>query len=390
MEESAQISIWVGPGAEPGRVKIVWGDVNGKWPLYRLFSRPLLRKAEAARSALGQLGTAYLQPRPNFDEAISRLAGCGFDLRKALFDDCLPEDGRAAGEALEWFESLTTDRTNSFQITVYANPSVPIPWGLVHEYGAGHHGDDPYAGFWAVRYGVAALYNEMVPRHHRMSRPAHQVSLLSALNQAAYETTHQHLDPAERDFITTFLDRPVGRAFTSRGCGERWQQVGDSDCLIYFFGHASGSELRFTETDLLTASSFRSLFRRDSTVVRRPVQPAYVLSFLNGCASVSGLDDENFMVATADRGFCGFIGAEAPVPDRFALLFGQELLYNLLVAGVPVRQAMWRLWQKHKPMALFYGCYAHPDFAMNREEEQPSLPNGFDWPNFHPGPEAGG
>jgi hypothetical protein len=228
----------------------------------------------------------------------------------------------------------------------------------------------------------------MAPQPLRTARPAQNVRLLSAVNQAVFESTYEHLDPMHQNFITAFLDRPVGRAFSTRGCRERWKQVGDSDCVMHFFGHASGSELRFSETDLLTANSFRSVFRRESRVVRSRTEPTYVLTFLNGCASVSGQDAESFLVATADPGFCGFIGAEAIVPDRFALLFGQELLYCLMVEGLSVRQAMSRLWAKHKPMALFYGCYAHPNFAISRDDEHPPLPQGFDLRNFHPGPEA--
>jgi hypothetical protein len=371
--------------AGDGLVKIVWGDSTGaRFPPYRLYVKWLNDKALASRAALKAFHTAYLQPHPDFTQAIATLADHGYQLRRALFDDCPPEDRAAAAEPSLWFESLVRDPDSPIIISVHADPIMPIPWGLLHEFGSTQCNGDVYMGFWALRYQVAALYNGMAPRQLQIARPAGNVKLLSGLNQAVFESTREHLDAAQKDFIVNFLDRPVGRAFTSTGCRKRWNEVGDSDCVIHFFGHASGSELRFSDTDRLTASSFRNLFRRESHVVRPRTEPSYVLSFLNGCSSVSGDDANNFLVATADPGFCGFIGAEATVPDRFAMLFGQELLHSLLNEGIPVREAMSRLWRKHRPMALFYGCYAHPDFSISPAESCPVLPAGFDLCNFYP------
>jgi hypothetical protein len=367
-------------------VKIVWRDLMTglSFEPYQVYRKELNKKGARTRAALELLQIEYLKIRPNYSEPIAELTARGHELYTALFEDCRPEDKRTykAAEARDWFEGLNASKS-SVVVTVHADPVLPIPWGLLHERGPTADGSDPCEGFWALRHQVAALYNGMSPQRLRTARPSQNVMLLSALNQEIYEKTKQHLDCKQQEFLSAFLDRPVGRAFSTHGCSVRWQEVGDKDCVIHFFGHASGSELRFSDSDLLTAGSFRGLFRRESRVVRPRIEPVYVLSILNGCASVSGKGADSFLIATADPGFCGFIGAEAVVPDRFALMFGQELLHALMVEGVPVRRAMTQLWQKHRPMALFYGCYAHPDFAITRSKEYLSLPPGFEIRNYH-------
>jgi hypothetical protein len=372
------------------RVKIVWSDSTGaQFPPYRLVRQWLRDKSDRSRAALQFLRAAYLHPKPDFAEGVAALANHGRELRMALFNDCPPEDRNAAEEPRRWFDSLCRDTKRSIVITVHADPILPIPWGLLHEGAATSISADPYHGFWALRFSVATLYNGMKPRHLENPRPTHNVRLLSAINQAVFDSTRKHLGDAQRSFISAFLERPVGMAFSTAGCRERWREVGDRDCIIYFYGHASGVALQLAANDTLTASGFRSLFGRESGVIRTRVEPGYVLTVLNGCATVTGPDADSFLLATADPGFCGFVGAEAIVPDRFALLFGQELLYCLLTEGLSVREAMSRLWIKHNPMALFYGCYAHPKFAVARDSTHAPLPMDFDSRNFYPAHEAG-
>jgi hypothetical protein len=372
--------------ADEGRVKVVWGDSTGaRFPPYRLEIDWLSEKAEAARLALENLGTVYRAMRPDFTNAISELVKYGQALRRALFEDCLPDDRHAASEPQSWFDSIIANSVIPVTINVYADPILPIPWGVLHDETAVEMDGDTNAdcsGFWAIRHQVATLYNGMAPQRLWKHRPAKEVMLLSGLHQEAFDSIVQHLKQEQREFIGAFLDKPVGRAFTTQGCRQRWQQVGDRDCVIYLFGHATGSELKFSDEDLLTAITFRNLFRRESRVLRPESETSYVLTFLNGCASVSGQEAESFLMATADPGFCGYIGAEAVVPDRFALLYGQEFLYLLLIEGLSVREAMTRLLRKHTPMALFYGCYAHPDFAVTREDSSVKLPADFDFCNF--------
>jgi hypothetical protein len=380
-----QISVRMEQAGEH-HVKVVWSDSKGlRFPPYRLYRKWLAEKAAAARSALGDLRAEYLRETPRFDPVLETLAQRGAELLTALFNDHVPEDSFAAIEPRDWFADVTQGGNDPIQIMAYADPVLPIPWGLLHSGFPANRSGCIYDSFWAIRHNVVALYGGMSPQTFRVARPAENIRLLTGLNQEVFERTKLYLDPVQQNYIVSFLDRSVGLAFTSAGCRKRWEEVGDNDCLFHFFGHASGSELRFSDTDVLTASGFRGLFYRQSRVVRPRSDSGYILSFLNGCASVSGHDSESFLVATAYPGFCGFIGAEAIVPDRFALLFGQELLHCLLDDGLSVREAMSQLWLKHRPMGLFYGCYAHPDFKVTRANPYIPLPSAFGPANFRRG-----
>jgi hypothetical protein len=259
-------------------------------------------------------------------------------------------------------------------VTIHADPILQIPWGLLHDITPPYNvEEDIYDSFWARRYKVVTLYNGTQPRNLRAARHFDRLRLISAFNQFVFESTKTLLNSSDQQVVDWFSHRPVGAAFSTAGVRQRWREVGENDCLIHFFGHASGRELRFSESDVLTASQFRSLFRHESGLITRRGAPSYVLTILNGCATGAGHDAESFLEATADPGFCGFIGAEAPVPDNFALLFAQELMYSLILESRSVRETMLHLWTTHKPMALFYGCYAHPDFRIESAPKDPDI-----------------
>ena len=363
MPERNQISVRMEPAGDDV-VKVVWSDATGsKFPPYRVYRKWIACQAARARAALDHLRAAYLNPRPDFDCALRILADRGAELRRALFQKHVPDDSIAVADPRDWFEELQKNAPQPPRIVAYADPALPIPWGLLYEDGTAGIGGVDYNAFWALRHEVVALYSGMVPQSFGTARPAENVLLLSGLNQETFDRTIQHLNDAQKDFILEYIKRPIGSAYSSKGCETRFQEVGSKDCVFHFFGHATPSQLRFADHDILTVSGFQSLFYRER--LTRSSQLGHVLSFLNGCASGTGQGAESFLIATAYPGFCGFIGAEAIVPDRFALLFGQELLHCLLDDGQSVRQAMIGLWRKHVPMGLFYGCYAHPDFKIS-------------------------
>jgi hypothetical protein len=365
MMKSERINLKIRPDSE-NVAKVTWGDSTGSDFLpYGLYIKTVQEIASATRAALNTLSQAYLQPTPDFSNGLKLIAEKGNELREALFRATPPENTSHAAKIRDWFEKLAEARAPSITVTVHADPILQVPWGLLHD---GIPSDnttaDIYGGFWALRYDVATIYGGMEPQTLQAARQFEGVKLLSALNQEVFETTKTLLDSTDQNFIDNLLQLPVGKAFSTKGCSRRWQEVGDNDCLIYFFGHASGTELRFSERDLLSAYKFRTTFRRESPLAATRREPMYVFTFLNGCATVAGQDSESFLVATADPGFCGFVGAEAPVPDRFALLFGHDFLCSIFFEGRTVLETMRALWRKHKPMALLYGCYAHPEFRV--------------------------
>jgi hypothetical protein len=339
-----------------GRIRVTWGDGFTTYPSYDVNASWIKSKVVAVRSALEALGGTYRQARPDNETAMAELAKQGHNLRKALFRDRFAEDAATADEVLAWFEGL-----GPVTVTVNADASLPVPWGALHENGA--PGEDTYENFWAPRFKVAAVYSGMRALPGR--RTAGAAKLLAGLNQEVYGRTQALLDEVQQSAIDTMLKRPVGPAFTVEGCRTRWRAVGDCDCVIYFFGHATGEAILFNgQGEKLSADDFRDVFRRESSVVLGRTPALQVLTVLNGCLSASGADAESFMLATAEPGFYGFVGAEAPVPDRFGLLFGHDLLKALLEDRLSVREAMATLWAKHRPLGLLYGCYAHPGLTV--------------------------
>jgi hypothetical protein len=348
---------------------MAWGDGKTENLPYHLVPGWVSKKIADVRRALAALGDAYRAMQPDYEEALRGVAEAGHRLRRALFNDSLPEERGLANAARDWFEEL-----DPVSVTVNTDASLPIPWGVLHENGvplgstAGKETLDAiYAGFWAPRFEVAAIYSRMPPLRGR--RTPGVAKLLAALNQDMYEQTQELLDADRQRTIAALLERPVGKAYTVEGCRTRWTAVGDNDCVIYYFGHATGEALLFDSSGTrLSVGDFRELFTRNSSAATGATPPMRVLTVLNGCLSASGADSEGFLMATVEAGFYGFVGAEAEVPNRFGLLFGHDLLCALLNDGLSVREAMAGLWAKHRPLGLLYGCYAHPDLTVARHD----------------------
>lgn len=379
MTTARQIKLRVGP-VQNGLVKVVWtDDLGSQFPPYYIYHNILMKLGENARQALEAMASRYPLPDPDYCDAVAGLAETGLELRNALFEQYPPEYQLSAAAARNWFETLLVD---SLVLTIHSDPNLPLPWGLLHDRGPGRDEEETYGGFWATRHSAAVLYNGMKPRILSRPREADRVRLIAAVNEEVFLKTRKQLETGYEKLLEAIVARPVGQAFTTKGLTDRWRQVGDNDCLLYFFGHATGQELQFSDADRLSATRFRTVLRREGAVSGANDNLAYVLTILNGCATVTGTEGESFLVATADEGFCGFIGAEATVPDEFGMLFGQDLLRSLLWDGLSVREAMARLWRKHRPLGLFYGCYAHPEFRVTGAEVALETPDGFDDRNF--------
>ncbi|MGO7050344.1 hypothetical protein ACCT07_34495 [Rhizobium johnstonii] len=129
------------------KVKVVWEDARGLPFLpYHVYAEWIQQKVQVALAALDELNNAYRQTRPDFEPAIEKLAVAGDELRKALFDDTL--DHQLAHQPEAWFNRLAGSTTDEFDITVHADPSLPIPWGLLHNGSLSPRSDIwPAAGF---------------------------------------------------------------------------------------------------------------------------------------------------------------------------------------------------------------------------------------------------
>jgi hypothetical protein len=343
-----------------GRTTATWRDNASSFPPYRLVTAWLESKIDRTRAALENLTSSYPQQLTDDSPVLAELAQRGHDLRNALFEDHDPEDRATAEEARDWFDSMPKE---DVVVTINTDARLAIPWGVLHEHGDGAPPGQCYSGFWAPCFQVAASYSGMrIPPRGKSQGSA---KLLAGKNEVIYAKTLEQLDPDQQQRIAEQLKRPLGCANTVSGYRKLWSSVGDDPCIIYFFGHATGKELLFSDQaeGKLSVSDFRSVFRRESRTERGQQRAMKVLTVLNGCLSGTGEDAESFLLATALPGFYGFIGAEAQLPNRFGLLFGHELLEALLDDGMTVGNAMTAVRERYKPYGLLYGCYAHPQLT---------------------------
>jgi hypothetical protein len=364
-------------------VRVTWIDEIGrKHNPYLLIRDRALNKATSARDALKEVGNAYRNLQGDYDKSLRNLANHGRAVRDSLFSDGPPEYKQQMGEIRKWFESWSTDVETKIKLAVTVDPNFQIPWGVLHDFGSKDM--DPsvlYEGFWAIRYNVSALYNGFPPLPFRKTIPQEELMHLAAVDLPLFNRVTGFLDAQNVNLINGLLNRPVGQAFSTEGCKKRWKQACDNDCVISFFAHGSGKQIQISRDDQISASDFRDIFERESIVVKPHNSPVTALSLLNGCDTSAGDGYNSFLVATADPGFCGFVGVEATVPDRFALLFGQEFLHSVLISGRSVGETIQELWHKHYPMSLFYGNYADPDFRVEAADPI-QVPEDFETRNL--------
>lgn len=96
--------------------------------------------------------------------------------------------------------------------------------------------------------------------------------------------------------------------------------------MLNIFAHGANDGIELGTSDRLDITEFRKTFSRDQELLKTCDTPVFTLSFLNGCNTSAGDGIDSFLVATAERDFCGFIGVEAPIPNHFALLYWSGIL----------------------------------------------------------------
>ncbi|MCP4214635.1 MAG: hypothetical protein GY765_08255 [bacterium] len=370
------VTLKVAHSGREDRLKITWRDVYGYPFDYEVHRTQLLETGKECRELLNRLTEEFKNPLPRYGPILQTLAKKGNDLYYLLFDGCASNRDTAA-EAKELLKNSVQKGT---KLTVAMNTSVHIPWGLV--YAGEPPADDPttaaekakgkiehFPGFWALAFSLSVFYS-VGPVKMKLPLPRQSFKLLSALNKDEYLNVREMLGKEELAFFDTFMEREVGRTFSSRGCKQLWREVGDNECLIHFYCHSNGTELILAEDDKIGVVGFKRLFSRGDSDSNN-------LVFLNGCTTAVGELDMGFLSATAEPGFCGFVGAEARLPNTFALRFGLALLYCLLEEGLCLQEAVDMLRRRHWPLGLLYGCYAHPDFQI-----EPSAARGPEAPGF--------
>jgi hypothetical protein len=207
----------------------------------------------------------------------------------------------------------------------------------------------------------------------RKPRERKEFKTLSIVNRNVFQAGLAGLTVSEQQAVTNFLCLPEGSADDLSSCREKWSNMVERDCLLYFFAHATGTDIELSNTERITVVDLRRRFFEPRRRARTRVPECLII--LNGCETAVGNLDNSFLTATAEAGCCGFVGSEAPIPTEFAIRFGMALLHMLLHSGYSVIEATDHLRRQHWPIGLLYGCYSHPDFRI--EANPQDIPSPF-------------
>jgi hypothetical protein len=239
-----------------------------------------------------------------------------------------------------------------------------VPWGLVYdgdpERLSGHAGDIDFANyrdFWCIKYQVASVYHTVDPEGANKPLPGDVLGVHAIMNQAVYDRTGPHLLACGGPYwqgITARFGPPV---FSQKAWLARWEKEYDTTAVLYFYSHANGGNIGLGADNISANDLAQDLAARSGGTL-----PCLV--FINGCSTAVGDPKGGFLEATSGSRFCGFIGAEASIPDVYALRFGSAFLYEFLRGKKSVIEIMRDLRQQHWPLSLLYNAYCVPDLRI--------------------------
>jgi hypothetical protein len=353
-------------------LKLDWRSPTTWEAGYQIGTNQLIKRSSEVRACLQNVIDAAMENQEKYQMLrvgleMKELARAGKRLRDELFFSADPDSEREALEAEEWLGSL-----NEAKLHVTVDRQIYIPWGLVYDGDPESLKDDAedssfdkFRDFWCVKYQVSTLYNRIRDRVVRNPRMTSEVTLVKLTNKSAWDRAILHVSPLEQTIAASMFN---SIDISSRKEFERiWKTEKKSleTDLLYFFGHASGTDLAFANGDTVTMDEFPRILRRSP-----PTDRPACLVFLNGCHTAIGDRKEGgFLQATAAGGFCGFVGTESEVPDVFALRFANAFLSRLLHAGMRALDAMSEVRRAYWPLSLAYNLSCHPEFRFITQTE---------------------
>jgi hypothetical protein len=146
---------------------------------------------------------------------------------------------------------------------------------------------------------------------------------------------------------------------TTAASDEKYKLIFDSDDWL-------GGGKREVEHGLLS-DALVQLQLHDSNNRPRP------LVFLNACGSAdfdpNGTGSFPRLFVRSGRGFMGFIGTEAIVPDPVAKEFSKMFYTHLLkghALGTVLYATRWELLRRFNPLGILYSLYAEPEIRVRR------------------------
>jgi len=367
---SNKLNLRIAQGLQ-GSLKIVW-SVNALLAQYEISEDYFNTHATRVRNLLEKFVKAKIENKP-IGPALKDLARAGKSLYDQLFKAIDFEN--EPGKAQKWMAAAEQPLFINITVSTYTR----IPWGLLYQDDPEQIPDDAdpmdfriYNGFWCLTHLISCLHQRI--KDITEKRPEFRV--FPVIHKNEYTKVHASLAPAEQTRIGDLFTRFGGGIETSQDLYAKWKLAGPIDRILMFYCHANGASLSLSATDSVSTTDFGSNLDYVSD------WPDNVtLTFLNGCSTAVGQSTKGFLEATGQRGFIGFVGTEAKVPNVYALRFGAEFLQCFLETGWPLIVVMDAMWRLHWPLSLVYGLNGYSDLKLGREgldvvKRWPAEPSG--------------
>lgn len=376
--DSKRISVDLDHLDHDGRnlVKVKWRR-DLPWGSAYCIPRGMLEQYSAeARSRLEALVNEAMRGNLRHSGGLLKeLAQAGHRLYRALFHD--PDGNGKATKIRERLKSLTGEHKISFSMGV----PLHVPWGLVYDGDLNELSGDAtdleyshYRDFWCIKYRVASVYYTVDPEGADQPLSSRSLRLHSVFNKDVLDRTGPHLTKCGAAFWNWIVNQFGPPIFSQKDWLLRWNAEYNTVGVLYFYGHADSGNIGLASNDIISANDLAQ-----ELTGRRGFTSPPCLVFLNGCSTAVGDPKGGFLLATAGSRFCGFIGAEASIPEVFALRFGSAFLYKFLTGEGTVLQIMEDLRQQHWPLSLLYNVYCVPDLKIMPDSTERSAIPG---PNF--------
>jgi hypothetical protein len=360
------------------QLKVTWGNKAGYYPLwYSVGAEGIHKAADAIRKQLELLsGWANTNDQTLRRAGLIALANAGKSLRYRLFND--PAKTAEIKELGEWI----TDEYNAGdrELAIQADSSIHVPWGLAYDGDAPAVSDGAlvgetasremaeFPGFWSMKYSLSATSSGHVRPRSKMMRSRKTFGLLSLVNRDVQTQIEHELEQVTYRGFCELLSPPVGVAYNLANCHELIDTTKQVDILFHFLGHHNDQVLDLGNGQTISYDDFSQLL--DSLTGReetRGSSPCGLL-FLNGCDSAVGNKDFSLRSQASRPELCGAIATESLVRRNYAAVFGYRFLQAMVNQGKTVAATMDELHHDTAlwPESLLYGCYAHPDYRIEK------------------------
>jgi hypothetical protein len=362
---SKTLYLRIAPGLE-GALKVVW-SVKALLAQYEVSEDHLKAQAARVREQLEKIVIAKIN-NDSIGPTLKQLAREG----KALYDQLFRavDTSGEPQKVRQWLASAGAP----LLINITVSTLTRIPWCLLYEGDPEAIPDDAdpmdftdYGGFWGLKHLVSCLHQ----RIREITDQRSDFKVFPVVHNNEFNKVHAQLPLEEQSRINSLLQKFGGNIERSEDLYARWKKAGATDRILLFYCHANGGTLALSANDSISTSDFGiHLDYADQW------PDTVTLTFLNGCSTAVGQATKGFLEATGQRGFIGFVGTEAKVPNMYALRFGTEFVECFLETGWPLVTVMDAMWRLHWPLSVLYSLNGFSDVKLTRPQVIQKWPSG--------------